>query len=90
MSKNEIHVLTHRLLQNITHIDEFGFTHEHKSEGLALHYAARKLVTHYDHGLTQYEQHQLAWKHLLEGLGEDQTLQRSVSGWVLCFGRGKV
>lgn len=66
------------LCSHSTHVDEYGFSHEHSTDGMVLHYAAQQLVKHYSRCLQPYEQHQRAWCSILEPLTGEQPLLKCV------------
>ena len=54
-----------RLLQMDTHIDNYGFKHTHRSEGIVLHYVCQQLHHYYNAQLSSFENHQHRWKEVL-------------------------
>lgn len=70
-----------RFCSSKLHVDEYGFIHELKSEGLQLHQAARQLLRHYNTSTVEHEAHARRWREVVEQMDSGGDVNKRVS-WI--------
>ena len=61
------------------HVDEFGFIHELKTEGLQLHQAAQQLLRHYGCAQEEHENHARRWRSMMEEMSGEGAVNKRVN-----------
>ena len=60
-------------------MDEFGFIHELKTEGLQLHQAAQQLLRHYSCAQEEHENHARRWRSMMEEMSGEGAVNKRVN-----------